>query len=370
MAARQHDRRGEHAAAERLLERLVRRSRGTDESAMYYLAQTYSDAGDVERSHLIMNQLRDLDRFSFYLRPEIPNGARLPVLSSSGSVALDGGAGLIEFLERARREKRSAYERIRAELAEEDAESEGEFAGCIGRGEWFVSVGLREWGERELEAARKNCFDSPLRMLELARLYDDYAMPWQSVRMFQRVMYRMPWSRRGEFSRDFEWLLYPTPYPVQVLTNAARYGVPPHLAYAMIREESRFDLEAVSRVGALGLMQIMPSTGRAIASELELPGWVEDDLLNPEINVAFGVWYAHSLLEAAGGDPLWMLAAYNAGPGNARRWFRGATKGAIDRVDGIDFKETRTYVQRIVESANIYHALYFAPDAMGGDPPR
>jgi soluble lytic murein transglycosylase len=66
------------------------------------------------------------------------------------------------------------------------------------------------------------------------------------------------------------------------------------------------------------------------------------------------------------GDPLWMLAAYNAGPGNARRWFAGAeATDAIGAVDNIDFRETRQYVQRIVESANIYHSLYFAPGGAG-----
>lgn len=369
LAARRYAGRGEHAAAVAVLERLLRRSRGSDESALYYLSRAYEDAGDKEHSIKKIKELEDLDRFSFYLHPDIVMDARGPILASSGRVAFDGDAGLIAFLERGRREKHAAYQRIREELLDGDAEPEEQFNACIRRGRWFISVGLREWGERELEAARLDCFESPLRMLELGRVYDEYAMPWQSVRMYQRAMWRMPWSRRGEFAGDFLWLLYPTPYPVQVLTNAERYGLPAHLAYAMIREESRFDLEAVSRVGAVGLMQIMPSTGRDIARELELPGWEADDLLSPEVNVAFGVWYASSLLDAGGGDPLQMLAAYNAGPGNARRWFRGG-QSAIDRVDGIDFKETRTYVQRIVESANIYHALYFGPDALGSEPPR
>jgi soluble lytic murein transglycosylase len=135
----------------------------------------------------------------------------------------------------------------------------------------------------------------------------------------------------------------------------------------MIREESRFDVGAVSHVGALGLMQIMPATGRWVAGELELPGWVESDLLDPEVNVAFGVWYASNLLREGDGDPLWMLAAYNAGSGNARRWFSGAGEDAIRAVDTIDFRETRQYVQRIVESANIYHSLYFAGDGDAAD---
>jgi soluble lytic murein transglycosylase len=159
--------------------------------------------------------------------------------------------------------------------------------------------------------------------------------------------------------------MYPVPYPVQVLEHAARYDLPPHLVYAMIREESRFDRNAVSRAGAVGLMQLMPETGRYVARELEIPNWGDESLLDPEINLAFGVWYASSLMGVSGEDYLRMLAAYNAGPANAKRWFGGKSRSdnVVDVVDGIDFKETRLYVQRIVESANVYHRLYFDDDS-------
>jgi soluble lytic murein transglycosylase len=281
---------------------------------------------------------------------------------------MEGDDGLLAFLDRGARARNAAHGRVRSELVSggEDEVAEGEYDECLERGQWFLRAGLREWGEAELESARRHCYDSPSRMLDLAALFDEFAMPWSSVRLYQRARDRMPWQRRGAFAQDFLWLLYPTPYPLQVLENASRGDVAPHLAYAMIREESRFDVGAVSRVGALGLMQIMPETGRWVARELELPGWVESDLLDPEVNVAFGVWYASTLMREADGDPLWMLAAYNAGPGNARRWFAGAeATDAIGAVDNIDFRETRQYVQRIVESANIYHSLYFAPGGAG-----
>lgn len=371
LSARRHEVRGETAESIAVLNRLVRRSRGSDESALYYLARAYGSAGDEQNKQMILNKLQSLDRFSFYLDPGVPERSRLPEAESSGRLALDGGDGLMSFLERGDRERQAAWKRIHAEFAV-DAPDDGTdgYDDCIRRGCWFLDVGLREWGERELDSARRGCYDAPEQMLELARVYDEHAMPWQSVRMYQRVRSRIPWSRRGAFAGDFRWLLYPTPYPVQVLENASRYGLPPHLAYAMIREESRFDLEAVSRVGAVGLMQIMPETGRAIAHELELPGWEEDDLLDAEVNVAFGVWYASSLLESGRGNSLWMLAAYNAGPGNARRWFREHPSDPIEAVDNIDFKETRRYVQRIVESAKIYHSLYFGPGAFDAEPPR
>jgi soluble lytic murein transglycosylase len=235
-----------------------------------------------------------------------------------------------------------------------------------------LEVGFRDWAEEELETARLSCMNSPEDLLELARIYDLYGMPWRSVRLYQKVKDSFNWTKRREFSREFRRLMYPIPYPIQVFENSARYDLPPHLVYAMIREESRFDLNAVSRVGALGLMQLMPATGRYVARELEIAEWGEEYLLEPEINLAFGVWYASSLMEVSENDPLRMLAAYNAGQGNAKRWFkkRHGDSSVIDTVDRIDFRETRAYVQRVVESANIYHSLYFDPGVVGSGPSR
>ncbi|MCH7548989.1 MAG: transglycosylase SLT domain-containing protein, partial [Candidatus Krumholzibacteriota bacterium] len=351
---------GEYSRAADVLGRRVKRSRRTDEAAMFYLADVYRKTGNVEGSDLLLNELRALDPYSFYIHPWISPTYVRPIINSRGSVTLDGAGGLIEFLERAFAERDAAYVRIAGLLQRGDGgSSTAAGASCLERGVWFLDVGFRDWGERELSEARRVCYDSPGELLELARIYEEYAMPWRSVRLVQKVRAAIHWRLRREHADDFRWLLYPTPYPTQVLGNAARHDLPPQLVYAMIREESRFDVEAVSRVGALGLMQLMPETGRYVARELELSGWVEEDLLDPEINITFGIWYAASLAEQGNGDYLWMLAAYNAGPGNARRWFDGFDGDTIRVVDAIDFRETRNYVQRIVESANIYHSLYF-----------
>lgn len=351
---------GDYSAAAALLAQRVQRSRRTDEAALYYLADTYRATGDVDNRELILSELRTLDPYSFYLRPTVPDSHRRPLTDAGGRLLLTGPGGLEGFLGNALASKQAAWQRIYQAVSAGTPPSATHEA-CVERGSWFLQAGFRDWGEGELSAARSTCFESPPAAMELARLYDEYGMPWRSVRLYQHVKDRMHWKSRREYQDDFRWLLYPTPFPVQVLENAARHNLPPHLVYAMIREESRFDIEAVSRVGALGLMQLMPETGRRVARQMELPEWVEEDLLDPEINVTLGAWYAASLLELSGGSYHWMLAAYNAGPRNARRWFDDSeSEDLIRTVDGIDFRETRKYVQRIVESANVYHSLYFS----------
>jgi soluble lytic murein transglycosylase len=185
------------------------------------------------------------------------------------------------------------------------------------------------------------------------------------------VYYSISRDERQAVEWDFNLLAHPVPYPALIIENSFRNGVPPHLVYEMMRQESRFDLNAVSSAGAMGLMQLMPSTGDHVAGRLGFPQGRYDRLFVPEINLTFGIWYAAHLLSRTDGDLLMMLSAYNAGLGNARRWFRsGDGSGAVVRVDGIDYGETRDYVKRIVESARVYHALYFYADTAGRDPAR
>jgi len=357
-----------------ILKRTLNRSRHTDETAMYYLATIYGKMGRNKDKQYLLSQLEGLDPYSFYVSSGVEESFRRPPTTSTGEVALDGTFGLVSFLAGVVQRKEAARRSIMTAVSPgaNPAEFDDKAAACIERGRWFLEAGFRDWGEGELYLASRRCADSPAALLELGEDYDHYGLPWHSIRLYQRVKDSIPWEKRRAFSQEFAYLMYPVPYPVQVLENAAQNDLPPHLVYAMIREESHFDRKAVSRVGALGLMQLMPETGRFVARELEMPELTEEGLLDPEVNIAFGIWYASSLFKRSSDNYHWMLAAYNAGPANANRWFRGKRPGAgdVEIVDRIDFKETRRYVQRIVESANVYHALYFDPQPFGGGTSR
>jgi soluble lytic murein transglycosylase len=132
------------------------------------------------------------------------------------------------------------------------------------------------------------------------------------------------------------------------------------LALAVTRQESSFNAAAVSRSGALGLMQLMPGTAREVASQLGLP-FIQDKLTSdPAYNVALGSQYLAEMLQRFGGSYELALAAYNAGPNRVARWLRtigDPRAGKIDMVDWIEMiplGETRNYVQRIMESVGVY----------------
>jgi soluble lytic murein transglycosylase len=139
------------------------------------------------------------------------------------------------------------------------------------------------------------------------------------------------------------------------------------LALALTRQESGFNAAAVSSSGALGLMQLLPSTAREVAGKLSIP-FVQDKLTrDPTYNVTLGTQYLAEMLQRFGGSYELALAAYNAGPGSVGRWLKSMgdpRAGKIDMVDWIEmipFRETRGYVQRIMEGVVVYRERLNGP---------
>jgi soluble lytic murein transglycosylase len=149
----------------------------------------------------------------------------------------------------------------------------------------------------------------------------------------------------------YERARYPLEYEQIVVGHAENYDLEPQLVAAVIYQESKFDADAVSDSGAVGLMQLLPETAQGIADRTGGTGWHERDLLNPELNVRYGSWYLRHLLDKYGDEEL-ALAAYNAGQTNVDRW---RAQGV-----GIQFPETRHYVDRVQELKAIYARAYEA----------
>ena len=149
--------------------------------------------------------------------------------------------------------------------------------------------------------------------------------------------------------RWYERVRYPLRYEQIVVGHAENYRLQPQLLAAVIYQESKFDADAVSDSGAVGLMQLLPATAQGIADRTGGSGWHERDLLDPELNIRYGSWYLRHLLDKYDDEAL-ALAAYNAGQTNVDRWRAQGT--------GIRFPETRRYVQRVEELKEIYARAY------------
>ena len=153
--------------------------------------------------------------------------------------------------------------------------------------------------------------------------------------------------------------IYPNPYQELITTHARANGIPAALVASVIMHESKFAENAKSHRGALGLMQIMPETGKWIAGELSDESFSPEDLKNPETNIRYGTWYLGWLLRDFGGNEALALAAYNAGRSTVREWAeeRG-WRDDFDDADDIPYEETRLYVRRVLKDRKNYEKLY------------
>jgi soluble lytic murein transglycosylase len=130
--------------------------------------------------------------------------------------------------------------------------------------------------------------------------------------------------------------------------------------YGLIRQESRFILDARSSVGASGLMQVMPGTGDYVARKIGLGDYVKGKLTDLRTNIVLGANYMNMVLSGAGGSQPVATAAYNAGPGRLRRWratLEEPMEGAIF-AESIPYMETRIYVKNVMSNATNYAALF------------
>ncbi|MCO5108451.1 MAG: lytic transglycosylase domain-containing protein [Burkholderiaceae bacterium] len=211
----------------------------------------------------------------------------------------------------------------------------------------FYELGLRLEGNREWNFQLRGMNDRQL----LA------AAEWACQR---KVLDRcVNTADRTETEHDFR-LRFVSPFLDELKPVAAERGLDPAWVYGLIRQESRFVMDARSWAGAQGLMQIMPSTARWIARKLGERDFRVEQLHDLPTNLRFGTFYLRSVLDDLEGSPVLASAAYNAGPGRPRNWratLPRPVEGAIF-AEIIPFNETRDYVKKVLSNAVFYAALF------------
>jgi soluble lytic murein transglycosylase len=168
------------------------------------------------------------------------------------------------------------------------------------------------------------------------------------------------WLQRwpsGDWVKAWE-IAFPRPYRAIVEREAKKNALPQSLVYAVMREESAFDPDAVSHADAHGLMQLIVPTAKLVASPVGLP-YDPQSLKRPAVNIALGCRALAKLGESFGGNPVLMVPGYNAGPGRPRRWLRERPHADVDVwVELMPITETRRYTKRVLASRAAYAFLY------------
>lgn len=225
------------------------------------------------------------------------------------------------------------------------------------RGEELARAGLSQDAAQEFSALLSDLSSSPWLVYRLLRaLYDLGETPSAA-----RAAVSLLQAHQGA-PKSLLAVAYPQEFLPIVTAEAKRNGISSMLLLALIRQESLFDPRAASSAGALGLIQIIPTTGQGIAQELGVNDFQTADLLRPNLNIRFGAHYLAAQLRLFEGDLSAALAAYNGGPGNALRWWEQAPEDPDLFLEAIDFSETNLYVQLVLENYALYRYLFNLTD--------
>ena len=238
-----------------------------------------------------------------------------------------------------------------AALSPEEKESARLNAG-LNRAAYAIAIGLRPEGVREwnysTNLARPGGM-SDRELLAAAQFACDKQIWDRCINTSERTKALIDLEQR-----------FPMPFRDAVVKRAQSINLDPAYVYGLIRQESRFIMDARSGVGASGLMQVMPATARETARRIGMTGFTTDQLTDRDTNIAIGTGYLKLVLDDVGGSMPMAAAAYNAGPGRPRTW-RGQsgspTVEAAIWAESVPFAETRDYVKKVLSNTTNYAAL-------------
>ncbi len=231
----------------------------------------------------------------------------------------------------------------------------------IVRGRELWEMGLFNEARLEFENLREAVKDSPVDSFRLAGYLVELGAYRIGIVAARQVLTLAGLASGAEAlgaPAYFDHIRFGIYYPEIILPAAERYNLDPLLLYSVIRQESLFEGFVRSSAGARGLMQIIPSTGDAIAGQLAWPEYDSQDLYRPYLSVVFGAYYLDNNRRLLDGDVYAALAAYNGGPGNAAAWKEFSNGDQDLLLEVIRFEETRNYIRFIYEIYNIYNTLY------------
>jgi len=305
----------------------ARTSQGLREAATYWLGRAWERRGDREQAGRLFTQLvRDSPRTYYGLLA----ANRTPGAPPSAATAFAFPTDPLEALQ-----------------------GDPRFA----RAEALRGVGLRQYADEEMDDLTRASVGEPRRLYALSAAYVADERYHMALRILRRHFLGVARSA-AVVPREFLEMFYPLGWRQALTTAADRVSIDPFLVAAVVREESSFYPGARSRVGARGLMQLMPDTGRAVAQARQIPFPDADVLDQPGTNLELGTTFFSGLMREFG-DARLAAAAYNAGPTRVREWWNSRRTDDLEVwVDQIPYNETRAFVKRVMLSWEEYRRVY------------
>jgi soluble lytic murein transglycosylase len=231
----------------------------------------------------------------------------------------------------------------------------------VERARLLSNGGLADMAVRELQAAaaeESGTWAPP----EMARVYQDGGRYDRGIEIMKRSTPNYFAVDLADLPRPYWEALFPKAYWPDLRKYSVMNGLDPYLVASLIRQESEFNAQALSRANAVGLMQLLPKTGKTVAKQVKLKRFSAPQLFTPSVNLQLGTRYFKDMVDKYNGQFEYALAAYNAGSDRVGDWLgQGHYRDPQEFVESIPFTETREYVQAILRNANVYRQLYGTP---------
>jgi peptidoglycan lytic transglycosylase len=197
--------------------------------------------------------------------------------------------------------------------------------------------------------------------VEIARLYEDAGRYDAAIETLKHAVPNYFALDLSSLPRPYWEGLFPKPFWGDLKKYSSSNALDPYLVASLIRQESAFNPNAVSRANAVGLMQLLPKVGKSVAKQEKLKKFNPQELFTPAVNMQLGTRYFRIMVDKFDSFE-YALAAYNAGSDRVQDWMgQGKYRDPQEFVESIPFTETREYVQNIMRNANVYRQLYGAP---------
>ncbi|MEK7830364.1 MAG: lytic transglycosylase domain-containing protein, partial [Acidobacteriota bacterium] len=228
----------------------------------------------------------------------------------------------------------------------------------VRKAEQLMQISLHQLATTELEAARENAPNSPLVNLRIAQIFRAQDENFAAINALKRAYPDYGQTLPEEMSREVWDVFYPLKWWSNIKEESKRHNLDPYQIVGLIRQETIFNPMARSYANALGLMQFLPSTAKAVARANNLGSITSNDLFNPILSIQLGTAYVRQLQNEFGRFE-YVAAAYNGGETRVRRWIRESPNQEIEEwVEAIPLSQTRLYVQGVYRNARIYQRLY------------
>lgn len=321
-----------------------------DEQITLYPASTEASSALYWRGRLYEDEGRDFGQAGNYYRALTANYVNFyyAVLARQRLAVIGSQSGTVQPAAALASVRQPAMPTLTGELPENDPH--------LIKARLLANAALNEYIGPEIQASAGSAQWGALAQAEIYASFGEYTRALQSMKHSGISFFSIPVNQ----APTVYWhLLFPQPYWNDLVADSQRNGLDPYLVASLIRQESEFNAGAVSPANAYGLMQLLPSVGKAAAKKNGIKGFDARQLLNPSVNLLLGTTNLRQVLDRFGGQVEYALAAYNAGDTPIRRWLAtNDYKDVAEYVESIPYTETREYVQAIMRNREIYRVLY------------